>query len=406
MIAASIDDNYERIKADLYGRGLTYDRLRDDLLDHVCCLVEEQMEEGKDFESSYSFVLDSIGEKRLPEIQHQTLLNLDKNFQRMKNFTYIFGLTSALLTIIGAFFKKMHWPGASILVTVGIVFIVLVFLPLYFFSRRKEQVEKKNPIYAIVGYLTIALLLAGALFKLQHWPGTALILQLGMGLLVIGFIPLYVVNVFQRSGSEKISLPYVAMLLVGAALVMIYTNVNVGKNFVNIYMEEAVISEEQMAETQKGTAKLLDWAGDSCDAACLQTINGIHADARSLQVMISNMQDLMLNYLDQPGASLAELKGKDSHGVGREVIVDPGLGHDFAVAALDYWIMLEELIKDPIAIVQIQDHLKFTGKVWNLEYGVKEVVDDPFIRTYYKLTEASRGIALAEYVAISRLLHP
>ena len=35
MIAAIIDDNYERIKADLVGRGLTYESLLDDLLDHA-----------------------------------------------------------------------------------------------------------------------------------------------------------------------------------------------------------------------------------------------------------------------------------------------------------------------------------------------------------------------------------
>lgn len=406
MIAAALDDNYERIKADLVGLGLTYDRLIDDVLDHVCCMVEEYMDAGNDFESSYSKVLQSIGEKRLPEIQHQTFLNLDKKYQRMKNFTYIFGLSSALLTIIGAFFKKMHWPGASILVTVGIVLVVLVFLPLYFITRQREQVEKKNPIYAIVGYLTIALLLAGALFKLMHWPGSGLVLQLGTGLLVVGFIPLYVVNVFQRGGGEKVTLPYLAMLLVGISLVMIYTNVNMGKYMLDIYMDEAIIIEEQASETQKGTAKLLEWAGESCDASCLQTISSIHAEARSIQVMITSMQEDMKTFLEQPGASLAELKGIDEHGAGREVIVDSGRGHIFAVATLEYRTMLGEVIKDPVARAQIFDHLDFTGKVWAGEYGVRDVEDDPFMRTYYKLSNASRGIALAEYVAISRLLHP
>jgi len=84
MFAGVIDDNYERIRSDLVRLGLTYDRLMDDVADHVCCMVEEIMEEGNDFESSYHRVLDTIGEKSLPEIQHQTLLNLDKKFQRMK----------------------------------------------------------------------------------------------------------------------------------------------------------------------------------------------------------------------------------------------------------------------------------------------------------------------------------
>ena len=68
MIAAAIDENYERIRSDLVSRGLTYDRLIDDVLDHVCCMVEEAMNQGTDFEVSYDHVLDSIGEKRLPEI--------------------------------------------------------------------------------------------------------------------------------------------------------------------------------------------------------------------------------------------------------------------------------------------------------------------------------------------------
>ena len=406
MIATVLDDNYERIRDDLLNRGLTYNPLMDDVLDHVCCMVEEQMLEGSDFESSYCQVLATIGEKQLPEIQHQTLLNLDKNFQRMKNFTYIFGLSSALLTIIGAFFKKMHWPGAGILVSVGILLMVLVFLPLYFISNQKEQAEKKNPVYAIVGYLTLALLLAGALFKLMHWPGAALVLQLGTGFLIIGFIPLYVVNAFQRSGSKKITLPYIAMLLVGIALVMIFTNVNIGKSGIDVYVDEALNNEAQVVQAQKGTGNLLDWAKDSCDAACLQTINAIHSDARSLQAMISGMQDGLKAYLNQPGVSLAELEGKDSHGAGREIIVDSGSGHDFAVAALDFRIMLEEIIEDPVTRSQILDHLECTGKVWNLEYGVKDVVDDPLIRTYYKLSDASKGIALAEYVAIRGIMHP
>ena len=144
MIADTIDDHYERIKEDLVSRGLTYDRLIDDVLDHVFCMVEEYMNQGNDFESSYARVLKSIGEKRLPEIQHQTLLNLDKKFQRMKKFTYLFGMSSALITLIGALFKRMHWPGAGILIPVGMAMVVLVFLPLYFRSGYREQLDKKN----------------------------------------------------------------------------------------------------------------------------------------------------------------------------------------------------------------------------------------------------------------------
>ncbi len=406
MIAAAIDDNYDRIRTDLISRGLTCDRLIDDLLDHVCCMVEEDMNAGRDFDSSYDRVLESIGDKQLQELQHQTLLNLDKKFQRMKNFTYLFGLTSALLTIIGAFFKKMHWPGAGILITVGIGLVVLVFLPLYFIVNYREQTEKKNPIYAIVGYLTLALLLAAALFKIMHWPGANYLIEIGLGVLIIGFIPLYVVNVFQRGGSQKISLPYVAMLLVGISIVMLFTNVNMSKYLLDIYMEESVSNEARTEAVRERTAQLMEMFSDSAHADKLQTVTLIHEKARSLQVMVAEMQEGMIAFVKQPGASIEELNAIDNRGAGREVIVDTGSGREFARAAIGYREMLEEIINnDPVTLSQIGDHLEFTGKVWPHEYGVKNVANDPLMKNYYKLTDASKGIALSEYVTISYLLH-
>jgi len=405
MIAAVIDDNYERIKSDLARLGLTYDRLIDDMLDHVCCMVEENMEEGSDFESSYSQVLDTIGEKSLPEIQHQTLLNLDKKFQRMKNFTYIFGLSSAILTILGSFFKRMHWPGAGIMITVGMVLIVLVFLPLYFISNHREQVEKKNPVYAIVGYLTIALLLAGATFKIQHWPGAGWLIYSSIGFILIGFIPLYVVNVFQRSGKEKANLPYIVMLLVGIACVMLMGNINMSKDLLDIYVDEALANEGRVEVAQERTASLLELSLDSSHMDQQATISKIHDQARDLQVMITGMQEGMIAYVDQPGASIEEVHWKDNRSAGKDAILDNGAGVAFITEAKKYAAMLDELVKDPVANAQIEDHLEFTTLVWDFEHGRDGVRDSPLMKNYYKNTDAAKGIALAEYVAIAHLLH-
>jgi hypothetical protein len=405
MITAIIDDQYERIRADLVSRGLTCERLMDDLLDHVCCMVEEHMETGKDFESSYNQILDSIGEKRLPEIQHETLLNLNKKFQRMKNFTYLFGLTSAILTILGSLFKRMHWPGAGILITVGMMLIVFVFLPLYFITNHREQLEKKNPVYAIVGYLTIALLLAGSTFKIMHWPGANWLIYASIGFLLIGFVPLYVVNAFQRSGKEKANLPYIVMLLVGIACVMLMGNVNMSKKLIDIYMNEALANEERVAEVQAGTALLLEMARDSAHAARLASISQIHDQARDLQVMIDNMQEGMIACVDQPGVSIQEVKGKDNRNAGRQAILDNGQGPAFILESSKFKAMLEEVVKDPVARDQIEDHLEFNSLPFEYEHGPKGVESSPLMKNYFKNTDASKGIALAEYVAIASLLH-
>ena len=405
MIVTIIDSNMDRIKADLINSGLTYDRLLDDILDHVCCMIEDQMIAGKDFELSYKHVLDTIGDKRLPEIQHQTLLLLNKNFQRMKNFTYLFGLTAALVAILGAFFKRMHWPGAGILITAGIVLVILVFLPLYFVINYREQAEKKNPLYAIVGYLTLAFLLAGAIFKIQHWPGAGHIIEVSLAILIIGFIPLYVVNAFQRAGKHKISFPYIVMLLIGIAIVSLLYNVNMSKNQLDIYRNEAIKNESCVDNVQERTAKFMSYINDTTYAEKEKVVADIHARAASLQVLIDEMKDGMLSYVKQAGARVEDIRNIDNRNAGRNAIYNSGKGREFTMVATEYKEMLEELIKDPVTSSQIEDHLEFAGKVWSFEYGSSDIKNAPFIKSYYKLTDASKGIALSEYVAISSLLH-
>jgi hypothetical protein len=405
MIAAAIDDNLDRIRSDLARLGLTYERLVEDVLDHVCCLVEEEMNRGIDFETSYDHVLGTIGESQLKEIQHHTLLNLDKKFQRMKNFTYLFGLTSALLTIVGAFFKRMHWPAAGILITVGIALVVLVFLPLYFVTNHREQEEKKNPIYAVVGYLTLALLLTSALFKIMHWPGANIMIQVAVGFLVIGFIPLYVVNVFQKSGKEKVRLPYIVMFLVGVSLVMMITNVRMSKYTIDLYQEEALGNEHDVEVVKGRTAKLLEMLNDTAYMEKKEMVTRIHDQARGLQVMISEMRESLLEMVDQPGVSIQDVKGKDIQRRQWEGGINQEREARFALEALKFQEMLDEILMDPVTRSQIGDHLKFTRKVWPYEFGRRLNMKEPFIVSYYMLSEIEKGVALTEYVSIDYILN-
>jgi hypothetical protein len=324
----------------------------------------------------------------------------------MKNFTYIFGLSSAILTILGSFFKRMHWPGAGIMITVGMVMIVLVFLPLYFISNHREQPERKNPVYAIVGYLTIALFLAGATFKIQHWPGAGYMIYISIGFLLIGFIPLYVVNVFQRSGKEKANLPYIVMLLVGIACVMLIGNINMSKDLLDIYRNEALANEARVESVEARTAELLVLAQDSTHTDELATITKIHDQARDLQVMIRDMQEGMIAFMNQPGKPIEEVRGIDNKNAGREAIIDNGAGYAFITEAKLYAAMLDELVHDPLIKAKIEDHLEFVGPVFENEHGSDGVLSSPLMKNYYKNTDAAKGIALAEYAAIDYLLRP
>lgn len=61
------------IQEDLQKRGLTYQTLQVEILDHLCCVIEEKMDEGMSFQEAYTKSITLFGEEELPEIQSQTL---------------------------------------------------------------------------------------------------------------------------------------------------------------------------------------------------------------------------------------------------------------------------------------------------------------------------------------------
>ncbi|MCC6818248.1 MAG: hypothetical protein IT245_05110 [Bacteroidia bacterium] len=56
----------------------------------------------------------------------------------MRKFTYLTGYLATTLCTTGILFKLMHWPGANIMILLGITLLNFVFLPLYFYKKYKE----------------------------------------------------------------------------------------------------------------------------------------------------------------------------------------------------------------------------------------------------------------------------
>ena len=67
------DEQIDHIVADLYAHGIRLEGLRDNLLDHICILVEEKLETGGDFESAYATVIPTFYRHELYELEEEAL---------------------------------------------------------------------------------------------------------------------------------------------------------------------------------------------------------------------------------------------------------------------------------------------------------------------------------------------
>ncbi len=132
---------------------ITMHTLKDDVLDHVCCVVEQKIKEGKPFEIALQEAFHELAPNGLDEIQRKTfyLLNSPK-ILFMKKVMYLTGLVCASTVSLGWLFVTLRWPGGRELFNIGFLAFLWVFVPMLAVDRYRVSHAKscirKNKNYA------------------------------------------------------------------------------------------------------------------------------------------------------------------------------------------------------------------------------------------------------------------
>lgn len=99
------DEQIEFILNDIKKRGVEMEDLQLNLLDHICCILEQDYKEEQDFKTEYQKVIKQFFKHALWEIEEETILLLKyKNYYKMKRFLYILFVVSIGLNVY--FFSK------------------------------------------------------------------------------------------------------------------------------------------------------------------------------------------------------------------------------------------------------------------------------------------------------------
>ncbi|HRN41287.1 MAG TPA: hypothetical protein PK649_04330 [Vicingus sp.] len=194
------DEQIDFILDNIRANGIVIEDLQNNLLDHICCIVENEMTEGEDFYKFYGRIVPRFFKKELKEIEEETTNLLTfKNYYAMKNTVKISGTISAILIIIGAIFKTMHWPGAGMMVVLGGLFFSLVFLPLMIVLKFKDDESKTDKWVFAFGFLMAMGAATGIVFKVMHWPYANFLMRWSVTFFLFGYIPLYYLTRIRRA---------------------------------------------------------------------------------------------------------------------------------------------------------------------------------------------------------------
>lgn len=179
--------------------------LKDDLVDHLCCLTEIQMKKGLAFEDALKMALLQTAPNGLKEIERETifLLNYSKIIF-MKRMTYISGYLFALTWIAGIGFKLLHFQGASMLLSIGGLGLVFLFLPLLLINKYKSLAHEvlTERLKWVLGGLSLLLLILSISMKLLHLMGAAVMLGASFLFFGFGFLPFFFFRMYKSSVAE------------------------------------------------------------------------------------------------------------------------------------------------------------------------------------------------------------
>jgi hypothetical protein len=176
--------------------------LRDDVIDHLCCVVESEIGKGKTFEQLFDKALLDLAPHGLSTIEQKTIFLLtSKRTVIMKKLMYLIGFIGSLTLTAGVTFTLLRMPLGTELFSIGFLTLLLVFIPLLAFDRYKVAISKviSEKLKFILG--TVAALITGlsGLFKIMHLQGADLLLMLGAFVFAIGFLPFLFFTLYKKS---------------------------------------------------------------------------------------------------------------------------------------------------------------------------------------------------------------
>ena len=305
------------IENDIKVRGVTSPDLNIDLLDHICCLIEVNLDEYRNFETVYQETLLLFGEKGLKEIQEETNRLLTFKHHHIMNKTMkISGYISSLMILFGAYLEFQHWPGASFLLQFGVLILTVVFLPLLFILKFKSSAENNRRIVlSIIAGVASLMLCFGVLFKLMHWPYAETLTIAGAVLFILGYLPIYFISVYKNTTNKINATATVILIIAGVGLFVAQSNYGTPRQVSDSYWRGVTESDQLLSFIKKENQTFYEKVynktvvGDSS-----KSINSIH--------LLKSKTDELVDYIDEMKVKIISASEQISEEDARKIKLD------------------------------------------------------------------------------------
>jgi ribosomal protein S13 len=208
------EEQVETIRKRIRDSGITRKDLENDLLDHLCCLVEQEMET-----SSFTLAAERIWGGFQPQggmhhIQTDIEFMFNDKISTMKKIIFFLSAIGVTIFFVTTFLQGLRlvnqyeWNFMIDLAFITQYIISLFLLPVYWLHHYKVSIQQNHNAPALsqrfmffTGFLCSEALVNAVFFKLMHLPGGN---QLFVATAVLGmvYMPFYMIEKYKLLFSE------------------------------------------------------------------------------------------------------------------------------------------------------------------------------------------------------------
>lgn len=226
-------------------------------------------------------------------------------------------------------------------------------------------------------------------------------LRVSIIVLLVGFLPLYVVQIFKRSVKSKVNPAYIIMLLVGISIVLILSRVNISKDGIDRYTDMAMQFEEATLGVNRQTGNMIASYGDSVVTADMKKVISM-TDA--IELLAEQMMNGLINAVGQEGVVIDEVEGRDKRNVASKAYLENGLAMEFIENCREYKEYLISIVDDPVLEKQIEIALMFSDGHWASGWDPQDYAKEPLVVNYFKIAQLRYQVIVVENRVIELLL--
>ncbi len=195
----------------------------------------------------------------------------------MKQKIYITGVIATMIVFLGGIFKVNHWPGAGIMLTVGMLMLIFLFLPLALINHYKSEGSRQNMLLYIVTWLTCLVVFGSMLFKIQHWPYAGKLLMIALPFPYVVFLPVFLATTAKNSNFNIYNTVFVLFLLSGISVFSVLLSLNVSKERI----DDSLNLSRNYNRTETVLDKIPAYPGHDAVAHKIDVLIGIVDDYQS-----------------------------------------------------------------------------------------------------------------------------